>query len=187
MKNRFRILAAALGLVAVALLSWPADAKLIRVCSPIGPTGVGAGSFVAKGSGTAYTRNSRGCMQISPVDLGDALASGYLVDPPVSQVFQALTTSSVTIPAAAYIDSITIQEDSGGSFAAGNAMKIGTTSGGTDIVSGAVVAANSIVTVPDVSMKLRAFSATAPQQIFFNGASYSTGPRYTVTIHWSYF
>lgn len=186
-------------------LALPAEASLVRVCSPdragaaLGPRPVTAPS------GTVYNTNSRGCTLASQADaLGLVSALGFVFDPPVAYVTAATTStgfSPIRLPAGAYIDSITVREMSG-SFVTGG-LKFGTSAGGSQVafwgsgqvVGGALaptalvsIATGTITTIPDVSMLKRAFSSTVPQDIHFDTqGKFEAGSAVDIMIHYSFF
>jgi hypothetical protein len=185
MKN-IKVLSLAITAVVLAFAAIPANASSLRVCQDIGYNGTPTAQFKARTSGNLYTLSGRGCTVAKFSDMADFLAAGFRSDPPVAYVNQATAAASVTIPAGAYIDSITVQETSGAAATGG--FKIGTTAGGTDVVAAAVVGASSIVTITDVSLLKRAFSATAPQTLFMGSVTnFTDGPAFNVTIKYSYF
>ena len=177
-----RILAGAL--LALALLTpvTPADAAQIAVCrGAAAGASPGPGRWVAA-SGTTYSINVTGCTLISPVDLGSALSGGFVLRSQIfSAVANALTAAgTVVIPGGTYIDRIIIQETSGASITGG--LKIGTTSGGTQVATGLVCASSCLTWVPDVSISTRIFASTAPQTLFIDAVSSFNSGRVNVTV-----
>lgn len=184
MNKSIRLLAIAPALAAMVAAA-PAEAAQIRVCAPIGVNGTSQGARAGVATGALYTRDARGCMLVSPLDLGGFLAVGYKADPPVLVGYQVTSNGSIgQLPIGAYIDSITIQETSGATVTGG--VNIGTTSAGTD-VDQSIATASTITTQPDTSIKKRAFSSTAPQSIFVSAGSLWNSAAVNVTIHYSFF
>jgi hypothetical protein len=178
--------AAILALLALPLLApvTPADAAQIGMCRAAAAGAVaGPGRWTAAASNTTYTVNNGGCILISPADLGDAQADGFLLR---SQLFNAVAyrftaATSIVIPAGTYIDRVIIQETSGGAVTGG--LKIGTTSGGTDVAASITCAASCLTWVPDVSLSTRIFASTAPQTLFMGAVTnFNSGPQITVTV-----
>lgn len=176
---------AAVGLLATVSAP-PAEAALVRMCAPSSDT-TASKRVVNPNTNVAYTFGARGCALISPLDIGYFLSQGYVVDPPSAIAYKFVAAnSSIILPPAAYIDSITVQETSAAAVTGG--LKIGTTAGGTDVVAAATCGASCLITITDVSLLKRVFSATAPQQLFMGAVTnFNSGPEITVTVHYSYF
>lgn len=188
MKTFFRSLLA-FGLLAGLFAAQPADASQIRMCFGA-PAANAAGpvSWKAPTSGTVYSFGNLGCGLVQATDVGDAIANGFVANPPafaLAGLAGGTPNSVFFLPTGGYIDSIVIQETSGGTVTGG--ARIGTTSGGTDVISTAVVAASTIVPIPDVSMTKRTFSSTAPQQLFIQCGNIATGGTCGVTIRYGFF
>lgn len=193
-----RILSGLLGTLFVAALSLasiPAEAASAWLCQP------GAGSSRTIGgtgsnvpSGTLYTTNGRGCALIAAGDVAYFASQGWSQNQELASVFATnlyATTgqdSSIVLPTATYIAQVVIREKSGGAMT-GAGLRIGTTSGGSDVIAGAAVGASALVTVPDVSMLKRAFSATAAQQLFIShvAAGGFASSQVDVTVVYGYF
>lgn len=173
------------GLLAGSIMA--ADAAKVQVCAPSRAGAVlGPSPIKARASGNTYTTDTRGCALVAGADVNDFKAQGFITDPQVAYASQLTAAGSVVLPASAYIDSITIQETSGAAITGG--WKIGTTAGGTDVVAAAVVGANGLVSVPDVSMLKRVFSSTSPQTLFMGAVTnFTDGPAVNVTVHYSFF
>lgn len=166
----------------------PADAAQINVCKPAASgTAPGPGRWTAAASGTSYTTNNAGCVLISPTDLPDAQADGFVLR---SQLFSAVAyrfvaATSIVIPAGTYIDRVIVQETSGGAITGG--LKVGTTSGGTDVLAAVTCAASCLTWVPDVSFGTRIFASTAPTTLFMAAVTnFNSGPQITVTVVYGY-
>ena len=99
-------------------------------------------------------------------------------------VAKGLTAAgTLQLPASAFIQEIIIEEDSG---AAATNVRIGTQANGTQVMLETAVAANTLVTVEDVSKGTKAFSRTAPQTLFISAGSFGSS-RINVTVVYGIF
>lgn len=183
-----RLLLAAALLAPLAFLAPAADAAQVNACrAAAAGNAPGPGRWTAPASGTTYSLGTGGCALLSPADLADALADGFAVR---SQLFAAVAyrftaATSIVVPAGTYIDRVIIQETSGGAVTGG--LKIGTTSGGTEVASSITCAASCLTWVPDVSLSTRIFAASAPQTLFMGAVTnFNSGPQITVTVMYGY-
>ncbi len=182
------LLAALLALPLAVPISQPADAAQQYWCrSAAAGAAAGPGRWTAPASGTTYSLNNAGCAFLAPADVPDGQAAGFNVR---SQIFAAVANrfvaaTSITIPGGTYIDRIIVQETSGGAITGG--LKIGTTSGGTEVMSGFVCAASCLTWAPDASISTRIFAATTPVTLFMGaGTNFNSGPQITVTVMYAY-
>lgn len=160
-------------IVAAALcigLSAPAFAASQYMCAP-GRDGVagGPGRWTAPTSGTIYGLNARGCAVIGSADIGDATAANFIVWAPYQSVVRTGVTSSasnnsVVIPAGAFIQDIIVQETSGSAVTGG--VKIGSTNGGTDVVSVLQMPASTVTMTSGTTLLKKVFSSTAPTTLY---------------------
>lgn len=184
--SRFVLIAAAL--LAVSAFAAPASASSVMMCAQK-PTsgGNGPARVVNPNTSAAYVLNNIGCALIDQADQGYFASQGYTVIAPVRSVVAKGQTDrfSMTLPAGAYIQDIIAQETSGAAVTGG--LKVGTTSGGTDISSNIVLGASSFAVALDVSIAKRAFSATAPQTIFVGPVTSFNSAAVNVTIIYGYF
>lgn len=183
-----RLLAAALLALALFTPVTPADAAQIALCrGAAAGASPGPGRWTAPASGTTYTVNNIGCVLISPVDLGDALAGGFTLRAQifavVANAISAAAANAVTLPGGTYIDRIIIQETSGASITGG--IKIGTTSGGTQVAAALICASGCLTWVPDASISTRIFSANTP--LFIDAVSAFNSGRVNITIMYGYY
>ena len=132
--------------------------------------------------GGSYNLNSRGCAMMAPADVAYFLSQGFVKGEQIfSLVANALTAAgTVTLPAGAYIDRIIVQSVSAGAVTGG--MKIGTTSGASDVVGAAICGANCLIWVPDASIATRIFASTSPQTLFIDAVTAFAGVSVTVTV-----
>lgn len=176
-------------LAATALLpaTKPADAAVINMCqSQSAGTAPGPARWTARGSGTSYTLNNRGCALINVTDVPEAVSAGFTQQ---TGIFVAAVkgitaaNSQIVLPAGTYIDRIVVQETSGASITGG--LKFGTSSGGTQIVSAAICGASCLVWVPDASISTRIFSTQT--QVFIDAVSSWNSAAANVTIFYGYY
>ena len=86
--------------------------------------------------------------------------------------------SQIVIPSNSYIDMILFKETAGNAVTGG--IKIGTTVGGTDIVSSQAVPASTAGHINDSTMQTRVF--TAPQTLYIGAVSSWNGAKVNFTI-----
>lgn len=182
--------------VAAALafaLCGPADASTINVCAPSAPgAALGPAQVKAPTSGTQYSINSRGCVNIALTDLGDFQSMGYTTNAGLSALIVNTgvlsSTTSVqlgTLPASTYISAILIENTTANAITGG--IDIGKTTGAADIVSAKACAANCLTSVLDSAILLRNFSTTAAQAIWLTGHTSGNSANLNVTIIYGYF
>jgi hypothetical protein len=176
---------AALGLIAGTYE--PAQAGGAWMCRPITPASGEAKRVVNPNTSNAYTTNGRGCAVIANADIGFFLSQGYQFDPFSLNGNQVIANTQIgSLPAGAYIDSIIVQETSGGAVTGG--LDIGTATGGTQIVSALTCGASCLVSVADTAILKRVFSSTAPTAVWVQAhTNFTSGPAINVTIHYSFF
>lgn len=73
-------------------------------------------------------------------------------------------TSGLSVPAGYFIDNISIQNTNANAITGG--LKIGTTTGATDVLLAVAIGANAILKVPDALLLKTSFSTTAVQTLF---------------------
>lgn len=73
-------------------------------------------------------------------------------------------TSGLSVPAGYFIDNISIQNITGNIITGG--LKIGTTTGGVDVLAAVAVGANSFLKIPDASLLKTGFSVTVATPLF---------------------
>lgn len=96
-----------------------------------------------------------------------AFAGSSQIRPTGPQMVRSLATTANTtavIPAGYIIDAIVINNTTGNAVTGG--IKIGTTSGGTDVVLALAVGANSLQTVPDATILKRVFSMSVDTTLY---------------------
>ena len=176
---------AALGLIAGTYE--PANAANSWMCKPITPASGAAVRITNPATSTSYSADGRGCALIANADIGYFLSQGWASDPRTLNGNQIIANTNIgTLPANAYIDSIIVQETSGGAVTGG--LDIGTATGGTQIVSALTCAASCLTSVADTAILKRVFSSTAPTNIWVKAdTNFTSGPAINVTIHYSFF
>lgn len=177
-------IAAALALIAFAV---PAQAASVVLCSPTTTTSGGSKRVVNPNTSNAYTLSSVGCALIAAADVGYFQSQGYSLDTPMRSMTIAGQTAAftMTLPAGAIIRDIIAQETSGASVTGG--LKIGTTAGGTDVATGMLLPASTVIITPEVSMSKRVFSATAPQTLFVGAVSSFNSSAVNLTVVYEFF
>ncbi len=108
----------------------------------------------------------------------------FKLDEPVTkykQSFYAVTAAGNTIiPMGAAIRDIIIVNTTANAITGG--LKIGTTSGGTDVVAAQAVGANAVIAISDSALLKRFFSLTANQALFFDAVSAWNNASLTIII-----
>ncbi len=186
MIRHFRLFAI-LFLLAALWPAAPAEAAQVAVCrGAAAGTAPGPGRWTAPASGTTYTIDPVGCTFVNFADVADALATGFTRR---SQLFAAIVRLSaagtLVLPAGVYIDRIVIQEDSGSSVTGG--LKVGTSSGGTQVASALICASSCLTWVADASISTRIFASTAPQTLFIDAVSSWNSARVITTVVYGYY
>lgn len=188
--TKFLIAALALGaLVLPAAQPAHADARVVVCSAPAAGANVGSRRIVNPNTTTAYVLNAQGCAAVSSADYGWFLSQGFT---PGANLFAVSKTgitaqdfTSLALPAGAYIQGVIVRETAGHNMVGG--MKIGTTAGGTDIATGVTVASSGLVSLTDVSLLKRVFSATATQKVSIDANSSWNGASVDVTVLYSLF
>lgn len=187
---RNTILAAAALASAIGFSVSPAFAGSVVLCSPATDT-QGSRRVTNPNTSVSYTLNGIGCGVIGSADVGYFLSQGYSLDSPFRSVVASGTANnfSAVIPAGAYIRDIIFQETSGAAVTGG--MFVGSTATTSDVVSVSVaVGSKGLGVATDVGIAKKAFSATAPQTIFFgafgSGGSFN-GAAVTATVVYGIF
>lgn len=186
-----RLIVAVAALIALAAIGGQkAEASTQRMCiSPSAGTAAGPGRWVAPGSSTAYSVDTRGCALVAAADQADARSAGFRSeDVGKSIVVTGITAqdfSSITLPPSAYIRAIVVQNTTANAVTGG--VKIGTTAGGTDVVSALTCGANCLVHVTDSALSKRVFSTTASQNLSIDAVTGWNSANLTVTVIYGYF
>jgi hypothetical protein len=154
----------------------------------------GSRSITNPNTGTSYILNSNGCAVFAQADVTYFVQfQGFAPGPPLgtSLLFTTGTWAGTTsfqvgqLPAATYVNHILMVETAGNAVTGG--VKVGTTSGGADVVAAQTVGASSVNFVSDVNLLKRVFSATAVQPLFVTPATAGNNANVTVTVVWGYF
>lgn len=192
---RIAALAAALLLAAGAAyqFSSPADASVTRVCRPAASgASPGPGRWTAPGSGTAYNVDPLGCALISFTDYTDALAAGFRLGPLTQSVgLIGVTNNTVPSPAelvlppGAFIQGIVVENTTANAVTGG--VKIGTTSGGTEVVTALTCGASCLTHVADSAISKRVFSASTPTTLYITAVTSMNSAVLNVTVTYAYF
>jgi hypothetical protein len=145
------------------------------------------------GTGVYYTLNGQGCAVFNQADVTYFLLQGFTPGPPFAAnilfttgVWIGTTAFQIgTLPAATYIQHIIMQETAGAAVTGG--VKVGSTSGGADIVAAQTVGASSLNYVTDAALLKRVFSTTAAQPLFVTPATAGNNANVTITVVLGYF
>lgn len=95
-------------------------------------------------------------------------------------VLTATNDTTAIIPPSYRITNVTIRNTTANAVTGG--IKIGTTSGATDVVLALAVGASAIVTVPDATLLIKAFSASASQTLFIQDVTAWNSASLNITI-----
>lgn len=190
MSRRFLAPLALAGVLALSLLPTAADAASILMCKPASPGqgSAGPGRVTFQGTGNSYQLDRWGCAAMLATDVGEATASGFAQTGSLRAIVLSGATAATQIgilPPAAYIKDIVVQNETANAVT--NGLKIGSTSGGTDIVSGILATAYDLRAATDVSIAKRAFSATQSQAIFVDAVTSWNSARVIVTVTYTFF
>jgi hypothetical protein len=204
MKLRSKLLVAAAALAALAALFAPiewanAGSPQALMCQgDVSGASTGARQIGGTGSAvpsqTLYTLNSNGCALIAQGDMGYFQSQGFVQNPSQTSAFlitgllpSSGTTDIVgpTLPAGAYLQQIIVSDIVASTVTGG--LAIGTTANGTDIVAALTTNANGVNFVTDANLKLRVFSATAPQVIHVAPVTSSNGANLNMTFVYGFF
>jgi uncharacterized membrane protein len=183
---RFALLAAAGLALCLPLAPTPAEAYSAYYCAPQRVSAAPQGRWVATTSSTTYTLNALGCAMIASADVGDAISAGFVPSSPYRAVTDRFSANgTLTLPAGAFIQQVILEEDSGAGILGG--IRIGTLSGYQDVLLATTVGSNSMPTIEDASMGLRAFSRTTPQTLYVQASTSWNSARVNVTIVYGLF
>lgn len=187
MKMVKSLIVAAAAIAALSFAETPVYAASARMCAPVRSGAAITSRVTNPNTSTSYNLDGRGCALMSPLDTGYFAAQGFINDPRVLIGYQVIKNTNIgSLPAGAYIDSITVQETSGAAITGG--IDIGTATGGQQIVAAGTCGASCLISIPDVSMLARVFSSTAPTAIWVQAhTNFTDAPAINVTIHYSFF
>lgn len=169
-----------------------AGAASIMMCKPPSPGqgSAGPGRVTMAGTGNSYTTDRWGCAAFLASDVGEATANGFAQTGSLRAIQLSGATAAAQIgqlPPAAYIVGIIVQNQ-GANAPTGGGLKIGTTSGGTDIVSGMLATGNNAINIAsDVSIAKRAFNMTQAQPVFVDAVTSWNSSTVIVTVLYSFF
>lgn len=90
-------------------------------------------------------------------------------------------TSGFLVPPNYFIDRLQIQNTTASAITGG--LKIGTTTGGVDVVAAVAIGANAFVNVPDAALLKTAFSATVSQTLFVQTVTLWNGASVNLTMY----
>jgi len=193
-----RLSIAAVAALALGFFATPADAASIVLCKApapgtgsAGPGRVTMGLSAATGLSNAYQIDRWGCGVFLASDVAEAITNGYIPMGPQRSMIVSGATAATKIgdlPPAAYIVGIVVENETAGSISTVNnaGVKIGTTSGGTDISNGIAVTSWNRASALDASIAKRAFSATQSTAVWVDMAAW-TSNRVTVTVLYTFF
>lgn len=164
----------------------PSFAASAQLCGPAGDN-TGSRRVVNPNTNVAYTMDGRGCAVVDSADVGWFQSQGYVSIAPFRSVTAKGQTAAFTmiLPPGTFIRDIIAQETSGATVTGG--LKIGTTAGGTDVVSVLALTSLNLVTTQEVSMAKRVFSSTAPQTLFVGAVSSFNSSAVNLTVIFGYF
>lgn len=91
-------------------------------------------------------------------------------------------STAAVIAANGYIDQIIIANTTANAVTGG--LKIGSTSGATDICAALTVGANALFTVTDALLLKRFFSSTVSQTLFMDAVAAWNGALLNITVVW---
>lgn len=167
------------------------------LCRPPAPGVAGPGRVTNPGtSGGSYVLNAQGCAPISLANSDAAYfqAQGYTIGPNLFSLIQqtmlantTATTSTITLPANAFIVGIILQETAGNAVTGG--VNIGNATSATAYASAVTLGANALVSVADSALT-RVYPATTPtsaQKILVAAQSAWNSASVNITILYSYF
>ena len=140
-----------------------------------------------------YVLNGQGCTVVLQADVPFFLSQGFTAGPPfganitfTAGVWTGTTSFQVgTLPPGTYVQHIIAQETAGNAVTGG--VKVGTTSGGADVVAALTVNATSLAFVTDANLLKRIFSATAAQPIWVAPVTAGNNANVTFTVVFGYF
>lgn len=88
---------------------------------------------------------------------------------PAQKLSAKTSAFTYVVPSGHYIQYLMVNETAGNSITGG--LKVGTTSGGVDVVIALTVAGSSLQIVPDATLLKRLFSTSASQTLFFDAVT----------------
>lgn len=147
-------------------------------------------------SGGSYQLNAQGCAPISLANSDAAYfqSQGYTPGPNLFSLIQqtitastTATTSTITLPANAFIVGVVLQETAGNAVTGG--INIGNATSATAYASAVAVGANALVSVADSALT-RVYPATTPtsaQKILVACGSSCNSASVNITIFYAYF
>lgn len=195
MKNRLLAGLAAAAIVAAPFSLapiLPAKAAWVVACAPDVAGGVqGPKQIVVPGStvASAYNLNSNGCAAVGTSDRGYLASQGFVFNGGLgsAQVTFSATPATVTLPPGAAILAIAAQETSGTAITGG--IKIGTTSGGGNVVTGQALGSRGTIFLTGSTVLIPTFSTTASQVLFMDATGNSNlfNSQVTVTVLYGYY
>jgi hypothetical protein len=193
--TRLTRLAAALAFAGAAFLATaPAYAASVTLCEfDQASKASGPRRVVNPNTGDAYVTNGQGCALILYSDVGYFQSQGWTLGTPyIAQSNQGnVQTGGLTfvLPAGTIIRDIIWQEVSNVTPTGG--IRMGTTSGGSQVVAGFALAASSLVSTPEVSMLERVFPTTTsiltPTTLYVTPVTSWAGSAVDVTVIYGYF
>ncbi len=193
----------ALALVAFAMLAPPKPAIAAAsgqtthswMCIPRANAGAGNRRIVVPSTaGTAYNLNGEGCTLVAAADIGYFLSQGAVNGPNIFTLQQtgitATTTSStstIVLPAYAYIVGIILSETAGNAITGG--VDLGDTTNAISWASAIALGANATVTLLDTAYTRINVPAGVPtaDQIFVKCHTSCNSGSINITILYSYF
>jgi hypothetical protein len=145
------------------------------------------------GTGVYYTLNGQGCAIFAQGDVAFFISQGFTPGPPFAAnilfttgVWAGTTSFQIgALPPSTYIEHIIMQETAGNAVTGG--VKVGTTSGGADVVAALTVGASSLSFTTDAALLKRVFSTTAVQPLFVTPATAGNSANVTVTVVLGYY
>jgi len=170
----------------------------VVLCRP-DPAGTSAGPVRVTNPGTSggtYTLNAQGCAPISLANSDAAYfqSQGYTPGPNQFSLIQqtitastTATTSTITLPANAFILGIVMQETAGNSVTGG--VDIGNATSATAYISAVALGANAVVSVADSALT-RVYPATGPtvaEKVLIACHTSCNSASFNVTIFYSFF
>jgi hypothetical protein len=195
-----------LGVLAIAaLISYQPAAQsaasvgvdYLILCRPPAPGVAGPSRVTNPGtSGGSYVLNAQGCAPISLANSDAAYfqSQGFTPGPNLFSLIQqtmlantTATTSTITLPANAFIVGIILQETAGNAVTGG--VNIGNATSATAYASAVTLGANALVSVADSALT-RVYPATTPtsaQKILVAAQTSFNSASVNITILYSYF
>lgn len=187
--RNFVLACAGAALLAFALAPH-AGASSIMMCAPSKPSAaLGPGQFTAPSSGNVYSLDNRGCVVARASDQGDFRAAGFSNQYATRQIavtgITAQDFTSIVLPPSAVILQVVVQNTTANAVTGG--VKIGTTAGGTDVVTALTCGASCLTFVADSALSKRVFSATATQALSIDAVTGWNSASLNVTVFYGFF